>query len=78
MAEKNKLPDGSWKIIFKGMRADALAEIEKAKDIPKEWREALKAEVNSYPDSVKAVKIDAHCNFSGIKKVSHHSMESIF
>lgn len=78
MAEKNKLPDGSWKISFKGMRADALAEIEKAKDMPAAWREVLKSEVNAYPETVQAVRIDAHCHFSAGKKVLHASFEPLF
>lgn len=73
-----KHPDGSWKISFKGMRATSLQEIANTKDIPQPWKDVLTGEVNAFPESVQAVRVDAHCHFSGGKKVLHADIQPLF
>jgi len=74
-----KHPEGQWQIpSFKGMRESALTTIEQNKDIPPAWKTLLKYEIDAYPATVSAVRMDAHCHFSGGKKVLHASIEPIF
>lgn len=73
-----KHSEGTWKAIDKGMRESVVATIENTNEIPHHWKETLIAEIRAFPETVKAVRLDAHCHFGGGKKVLHMSLEPLF
>jgi len=66
MADSEINPRRGWSLEgLKGPRDEIVEQILATAFVPPEWQAALVASINSLPDNIRAIRVDAHCHDLG-------------